>query len=73
MPLSLFAPPIRDWFAERLAIPTAIQTLAWPPIAAGRHVLVTAPTGSGKTLTAFLWAFNQLATGALPSSASARS
>ncbi len=29
-------------------------------------MLVTAPTGSGKTLTAFLWAINQLLTGRLP-------
>ena len=32
-------------------------------IAGGEHVLVSAPTGSGKTLTAFLWALNQFVTG----------
>jgi ATP-dependent helicase Lhr and Lhr-like helicase len=32
-------------------------------IAAGEHVLATAPTGSGKTLTAFLWALNRFAAG----------
>jgi len=62
-PLSLFHPLIRKWFAERLGVPTSIQYRAWPEIALGRHVLVTAPTGSGKTLTAFLWAINQLVTG----------
>ena len=52
-PLSLFHPLVRRWFAERLGVPTDVQARAWPEIAAGRHVLVTAPTGSGKTLTAF--------------------
>jgi ATP-dependent helicase Lhr and Lhr-like helicase len=63
-PLSLFHPVIGRWFAERLGAPTEIQRRAWPLIAAGRHALITAPTGSGKTLTAFLWAMNQLITGA---------
>ncbi|MBI5583166.1 MAG: DEAD/DEAH box helicase [Deltaproteobacteria bacterium] len=63
-PLSLFHPLIRKWFAEKVGRPTDIQSRAWPEIARGRHVLVTAPTGSGKTLTAFLWAINQLLTGA---------
>jgi ATP-dependent helicase Lhr and Lhr-like helicase len=63
-PLSLFHPVIARWFAERLGAPTEIQARAWPLIATGRHALITAPTGSGKTLTAFLWAMNQLITGA---------
>ncbi len=62
--LALFHPLIQKWFIERLGAPTDIQTKAWPEIARGRHALVTAPTGSGKTLTAFLWAINQLVTGA---------
>ena len=39
--------------------PTA-QAAAWPAIRAGRHTLVAAPTGSGKTLTAFLAALDAL-------------
>lgn len=62
--LSPFHPLIRKWFSERMGSPTDIQTQAWPVIAAGGHALVTAPTGSGKTLTAFLWAINQLISGA---------
>jgi len=62
--LDHFHPFIRKWFAGRLGMPTEIQRRAWPLIAAGRHALITAPTGSGKTLTAFLWALNQLITGA---------
>ncbi len=64
--LALFHPLIAAWFRERVGSPTDAQGLAWPRIAAGEHVLVTAPTGSGKTLTAFLWALNQLITGEYP-------
>ncbi len=62
--LAPFHPLIRDWFAARLGEPTDVQRRAWPAIASGAHVLVTAPTGSGKTLTAFLWALHQFLTGA---------
>ncbi len=61
-PLSLFHPLVAQWFGKTLGSPSDIQVKAWPEIAAGNHVLVTAPTGSGKTLTAFLWALNQLIT-----------
>ena len=64
--LDLFHPVVRAWFAETYGEPTEIQALAWPAIAAGRHVLATAPTGSGKTLCAFLWALDRLLTGAWP-------
>lgn len=42
------------WFTKTLGAPTAVQEQAWPVIAAGSHTLVSAPTGTGKTLTAFL-------------------
>ncbi len=58
-----FHPVIRDWFLSMFHRPTDVQKQAWPLIAANRHLLITAPTGSGKTLTAFLWAINQLASG----------
>ena len=64
MSLAVFHPLIGEWFADRVGQPTEVQQLAWPRISAGEHVLVTAPTGSGKTLTAFLWSLNQLFTGA---------
>lgn len=65
-PLSQFHPLVAKWFAEAIGEPTDAQAQAWPKIANGEHVLVTAPTGSGKTLTAFLWAINQLVTEELP-------
>lgn len=58
-----FHPLVTAWFTRRFRKPTEAQIRAWPEIAAGKHVLVTAPTGSGKTLTAFLWALNQLICG----------
>ena len=62
-PLDLFHPRIATWFREELGEPTDVQRQAWPVIAEGRHVLATAPTGSGKTLTAFLWAIDRLLQG----------
>lgn len=62
--LNLFHPLIRQWFTDHFDAPTDVQQQAWPVIARGDHALITAPTGSGKTLTAFLWALHQLFTGA---------
>jgi ATP-dependent helicase Lhr and Lhr-like helicase len=65
-PLSSFHPLVREWFLDRYGGPTAVQEEAWPAIASGSHVLAVAPTGSGKTLTAFLGAISRLASGQLP-------
>jgi ATP-dependent helicase Lhr and Lhr-like helicase len=61
-----FHPLVSRWFRDRLGRPTDVQERAWPKIAAGEHVLISAPTGTGKTLAAFLWALNQLITGVWP-------
>ena len=53
-PLVEFHPAVARWFGRAFAAPTPPQAAAWPHIRAGRHTLVAAPTGSGKTLTAFL-------------------
>ena len=60
MPLHDFHPAVAAWFQDAFAAPTAPQKAAWPAIRAGRHTLVAAPTGSGKTLTAFLSAIDML-------------
>ena len=58
--LSLFHPLIYKWFSEKVGAPTDVQEKACPEIVKRKHVLVTAPTGCGKTLAAFLWGMNQL-------------
>ena len=58
--LQRFSAPVRTWFTETFEAPTAAQELGWPAIAAGDSALITAPTGSGKTLSAFLWCLDQL-------------
>lgn len=52
--LKVFSPPVSGWFKSTFGEPTEVQKTAWPAIAAGKHVLVSAPTGTGKTLSAFL-------------------
>ncbi|MET0148117.1 MAG: DEAD/DEAH box helicase, partial [Acidimicrobiales bacterium] len=58
--LEQFSEPVRTWFETTFAAPTAAQEQGWPAIAAGDHTLILAPTGSGKTLTAFLWGIDRL-------------
>ena len=59
-PLAAFSEPTRAWFTSAFAAPTPPQAEGWPAIAAGDHTLVCAPTGTGKTLAAFLWAIDRL-------------
>ncbi len=58
--LDRFTPATQDWFRGAFSAPTAAQAGAWEAISAGKHALVVAPTGSGKTLSAFLWAIDSV-------------
>ena len=58
-----FHPSTQRWFADRVGTPTDVQSQAWPLIHLGGNVLATAPTGTGKTLAAFLVALDRLLTG----------
>lgn len=59
-PLASFHPIVRDWFTTTLGEPSAPQRAGWPAIASGADTLILAPTGTGKTLAAFLWELNAL-------------
>ncbi len=64
--LEAFSPAVREWFASSFPEPTPPQVQGWPHIAAGEHTLICAPTGSGKTLTAFMASIDRLTTTARP-------
>ncbi len=58
--LQHFHPAVRAWFERRFDAATDAQARGWDAIAQGRDALIAAPTGSGKTLTAFLYSIDSL-------------
>ena len=59
--LELLSGAVRAWFEATFPQgPTPAQEQAWPAIAAGEHVLLVSPTGTGKTLAAFLAILDRL-------------
>ncbi len=58
--MGLMEPLISTWFNERFDDLTIPQAKAIPVIHQRRNVLVSSPTGSGKTLTAFTSIINEL-------------
>lgn len=57
----LSASSVTEWFARTYGKPTPVQAQAWPAITAGKNALLVSPTGTGKTLAAFLAALHELA------------
>ena len=51
---------VREWFKDRFPDFTEPQKMAIPQIMGGHHLLLCSPTGSGKTLTAFLTIIDDL-------------
>ena len=60
--------PVRRWFLDKFPDFTAPQKMAIPAIMNGEHLLLCSPTGSGKTLTAFLTVIDDLVRKALDGS-----
>ncbi len=56
----IFHPAVREWFEAVFPAPTQPQRMGWPPVARGESTLILAPTGTGKTLAAFLWCINRI-------------
>jgi ATP-dependent Lhr-like helicase len=70
--LDRFSPAAAAWFRGSFTAPTAAQEGAWEAISSGHHALVVAPTGSGKTLSAFLWELDRLGAAPPPEDRKAR-
>ena len=65
-PFACFHAVTAAWFRAVFDSPTAPQRMGWPAIARGENALILAPTGTGKTLAAFLWCLDRLMLQALP-------
>ncbi|MFK9003635.1 Lhr family helicase [Pseudomonas pergaminensis] len=55
-----FHPAVSTWFRSTFPSVTGAQAQAWPLIRQRQSTLIAAPTGSGKTLTAFLAVLDDL-------------
>ena len=66
--LEKLCPPVRNWFKDKFPDFTHPQKVAIPKIMDGEHLLLCSPTGSGKTLTAFLTVIDDLVSRSLDGS-----
>lgn len=57
---SMLEGPVREWFNSKYREFTPPQKYAVMEIHEGRNVLISSPTGSGKTLSAFMGILNEL-------------
>lgn len=60
-----FHPVVWEWFQNRFGSPTPAQEKGWPVLLKRQNTLIAAPTGGGKTLSAFFVAINDLITQAV--------
>jgi ATP-dependent helicase Lhr and Lhr-like helicase len=58
--LSELHPTLAAWFTKRFGEPTVAQAQCVPHVVAGRSVLLSSPTGTGKTLAGFLGVLHHL-------------
>ena len=70
--LDRFSPATQQWFRGAFSAPTPAQLGAWEAVSSGSNALVVAPTGSGKTLSAFLWSIDRLTSEPTPEKAGVR-
>ena len=57
----LVSPSVREWFQSTFPQgPTPAQRMAWPAVSKAENILLISPTGTGKTLAAFLAILDRL-------------
>ena len=58
--MAVLNPYVKDWFMKNFGELTPPQKYAFKLISEGKNLLITAPTGSGKTISGFLSIISRL-------------